>query len=378
MKLALLPSTFLAVLAFVTPASIKAEGDLTISWSGYLNDYDDDFAFDARDTYRKQGAISGVESIHSNYSEDRIFNFRVSVPAGDPHFTERSHGNENEFDQESSVDCPTDYALTYIASQHSNRKEDRKWQYKCGHFEGWKLNECYWTGWVNEYDKHFKDECRRPDDVIAGMKSKHNSRREDRLFQFKCCEMTIARPGPNPPPNHELITSPEFTDYKNDYDGDLEFDALKENGRQGAISGISSKYNNRHKDRRFRFKVTGPSVKTRVYQGKYGDEHDFDQESYVHCPLHYALTYIASKHNNRKEDRKWEYRCAKFEGWKVDHCTWTPSWVNQYEKPFDFECSENEVIAGMVSKHDNHHEDRRFQFQCCKMSKDEEGIIMES
>ena len=143
----------------------------------------------------KRAAVSSMSSTHNNDYEDRRFKFRVTVPEGDTSLTERPFGNINSYNEDSSVDCPPNWALTYIASSHSNYYEDRKWSYKCGNFRGWHVGECNWTGWVNDYDKTFTFDC-PGEKVMGGMKSVHSNYYQDRIFKFKCCKMTKA---PLPP-----------------------------------------------------------------------------------------------------------------------------------------------------------------------------------
>lgn len=40
------------------------------------------------------------------------------------------------------------------------------------------------------------------------------------------------------------------------------------------------------------------------------------------------------------------------------------SWVNDYDHEFTFTCPQHQTITRVVSHHDNHREDRVFDFQC--------------
>lgn len=58
---------------------------------------------------------------------------------------------------------------------------------------GTKHAECKWKGkpwddWVNKYDKQFDYQCPEGT-MIVGVISKHNSKHEDRKFNFLCCEL---------------------------------------------------------------------------------------------------------------------------------------------------------------------------------------------
>lgn len=167
----------------------KPSDKLTKSgFTDYLNQWDGRLVYYAQHN-GKRAALSSMYSTHDNHHEDRRYKFRVTVPEGYTSFSEKSHGNYNANDAESYVDCPRNWALTTIASSHDNHHEDRRWTYNCGHFGGWQVEQCDWTGWVNNYDQAFTFQCPH-NKVIGGMKSVHNNHHEDRVFKFKCCKMT--------------------------------------------------------------------------------------------------------------------------------------------------------------------------------------------
>ncbi|XP_064621729.1 hemagglutinin/amebocyte aggregation factor-like [Lineus longissimus] len=85
------------------------------------------------------------------------------------------------------------------------------------------------------------------------------------------------------------------------------------------------------------------------------------------CPIHQTFSRLESQHSNRKEDRTWTYTCkespAKFG--PVDR--WSEEWTVMDAK-VRHECGSNEVVAGFRSEHSNHHEDRKWQFMCRQLT----------
>ena len=47
-------------------------------------------------------------------------------------------------------------------------------------------------------------------------------------------------------------------------------------------------------------------------------------------------------------------------------CSWT-DYVNDWDNTYNYSCPDGKVLVGVGSKHDNRKEDRRFRFQCCRL-----------
>ncbi|GFO25163.1 hemagglutinin/amebocyte aggregation factor [Plakobranchus ocellatus] len=93
----------------------------------------------------------------------------------------------NDWDRPFTFQCRHGYVLKSVYSEHSNHKEDRRWAFRCSRApNGAFPTRCYWTGYVNYWDAVMNYVCNR-DFVIAGVHSVHDNRREDRRFRFKCC-----------------------------------------------------------------------------------------------------------------------------------------------------------------------------------------------
>ncbi|XP_033755806.1 uncharacterized protein LOC117338556 [Pecten maximus] len=83
------------------------------------------------------------------------------------------------------------------------------------------------------------------------------------------------------------------------------------------------------------------------------------------CKDNSTLRHIFSHHANSREDRVWSLGC--YTGIEMVYdCQWT-GYVNDYDRPFDFQCPGDDFINGLRSIHDHGPKDRRWAFQCCKM-----------
>ncbi|KAK3767606.1 hypothetical protein RRG08_003867 [Elysia crispata] len=85
------------------------------------------------------------------------------------------------------------------------------------------------------------------------------------------------------------------------------------------------------------------------------------------CPVGEVLSDVYSIHSNDYEDRKSRLSCRPVpSGAAPGNCTWTKSYINEYDAPVFFMCPPNEVLAGIESKFNDVDSDRRFKFQCCQ------------
>ncbi|XP_042578681.1 hemagglutinin/amebocyte aggregation factor-like [Cyprinus carpio] len=93
-------------------------------------------------------------------------------------------------------------------------------------------------------------------------------------------------------------------------------------------------------------------------------ENGYDQSLNFNCPGGQSISYIKRQHDNHHEDRMWEFGCKNTFDSGAD-CFWSP-YVNDFDQKFNYECPPHHIIAGMSSYHSNKHEDRRWQFYCCR------------
>ncbi|XP_005099814.2 hemagglutinin/amebocyte aggregation factor [Aplysia californica] len=80
---------------------------------------------------------------------------------------------------------------------------------------------------------------------------------------------------------------------------------------------------------------------------------------------------ILSVHDNNKEDRVFDFTCIPLillyfpETFVELTCEWS-NYVNDFDQLIEYQCPNDNVVAGISSYHDNHPEDRRFKFYCCR------------
>uniref|UniRef100_A0A8C8C3L9 Uncharacterized protein n=1 Tax=Oncorhynchus tshawytscha TaxID=74940 RepID=A0A8C8C3L9_ONCTS len=85
-------------------------------------------------------------------------------------------------------------------------------------------------------------------------------------------------------------------------------------------------------------------------------QNSYDQPLDFNCPSGQSISRIVSEHHNKHEDRMWDFGCkATFDS--ATNC-FISSYVNDFDKPFNYQCPSHQVITGMNSYHDNKHEDR--------------------
>ena len=95
---------------------------------------------------------------------------------------------DNEYDRPLHRECPSGQVLYMLISQHNSRKEDRVWTFYCkSHNQLSGGQVCEWKNNVNSLDAVMDFNC--PSGyVITGASSWHDSRKEDRVWNYKCCK----------------------------------------------------------------------------------------------------------------------------------------------------------------------------------------------
>ena len=83
------------------------------------------------------------------------------------------------------------------------------------------------------------------------------------------------------------------------------------------------------------------------------------------CPSGQGFYRVRSKHNNGREDRRWEFYCRQVVQTGNPTCTKTSSYINNFRDAISFMCSKNQYLGAVESYHDNSKEDRRWKFTCC-------------
>ncbi|KAK3767608.1 hypothetical protein RRG08_003869 [Elysia crispata] len=98
---------------------------------------------------------------------------------------------------------------------------------------------------------------------------------------------------------------------------------------------------------------------------------DFDNDFHLRlkkvCPQGDVLSDVYSIHHKVYQDRRSRLTCRPVpSGAAPGNCTWTRRYVNEWDGPVLFMCPANKVLAGIDSKFDTLVSDRRFKFQCCE------------
>jgi len=155
----------------------------------------------------------------------------------------------NEWDRPLHFTCPKGQILQKIYSEHSNSKEDRRWNYGCNSSPVL-TDTCDWTnGHVNQWDQPMLFECPK-NGVVTGFSSHHSNSKEDRIWKIRCCQLKVKILAEN---CEEF--GKKWRDYANYWDHPMNFQI---SGRRG-ITGVFSVHSNYHEDRRWRFKVCSGS-----------------------------------------------------------------------------------------------------------------------
>ena len=97
-------------------------------------------------------------------------------------------GWKNKYDGELNYVCPNNGFIAGVESVHSNWYEDRIWNLKCCTNKSYRHRNCKWTGWVNGWDGNMAFwEPKKTKKLIAGWNSVHSNWYEDRRHRFLIC-----------------------------------------------------------------------------------------------------------------------------------------------------------------------------------------------
>ncbi|XP_070205490.1 hemagglutinin/amebocyte aggregation factor-like [Littorina saxatilis] len=156
-----------------------------VDCSGWVNDWNQQ----ARHTCLCGSFLSNIDSQHNNHHEDRRFRMSCrSLPVSGGTTTCAWTSSLNSWNAVVDYQCPGGGYVGGMTSYHNNHHEDRRYRLYCCNLSGHYTTGCYTTGYVNNYDEtyHFSVPYNR---VLAGMKSYHSNRNEDRRFKFIICKM---------------------------------------------------------------------------------------------------------------------------------------------------------------------------------------------
>lgn len=95
----------------------------------------------------------------------------------------------NNWDGHLKFECPSGQGIRHMSGYHDNHREDRLFHFECQpvNFES---STCGWSGYVNGFDDNIDHRCNGNDlGVLVGLESYHSNREEDRRWNFKCCSV---------------------------------------------------------------------------------------------------------------------------------------------------------------------------------------------
>ena len=140
-------------------------------------------------------------------------------------------------------------------------------------------------------------------------------------------------------------------------------------GQDGMITGLVSYHDNYREDRRWRF--YHGSTDLRCVQGNWsGYKNSWDGWLSFSCPDRSVLNGVQSTHDNHREDRRWKFKCCRLPDYVVVARNGYTGYVNSWDGRMAWSCPRvNEAVVGVYSKHNNHREDRRWKFQCGQILK---------
>ncbi|RUS80537.1 hypothetical protein EGW08_011677 [Elysia chlorotica] len=151
-------------------------------------------------------------------------------------------------------------------------------------------------------------------------------------------------------------------DFINDWDEPLLFAC--HSGQ--VLNGVHSVHSNRAEDRRWRFTCgSAPSGATPTQDCHWTDYmNGWDEPVSFMCPADHVIVGVQSYHDNHREDRRTKFKCCKHQGYSTYSCSLT-QFRNEWDRPLDYGVTGNRVLVGWASVHSNSREDRRHKFLEC-------------
>jgi len=158
------------------------------------------FSCDTNDWDREQWClcrpgekVSEISSFHDNGKEDRKWTLACSKIKPEFHVPNVNawYGitTESKYDKPITWNGePQNTFLVGMTSVHSNSKEDRQFKFFTVRNNNWYLTDCITHKNINNWDGKLKYTV-GDDEVIAGLYSVHDNRKEDRRWNIKVCKL---------------------------------------------------------------------------------------------------------------------------------------------------------------------------------------------
>merc|ERR1711998_257935 len=126
---------------------------------------------------------SGLRSVHNNGREDRLYS-PLLTRNGANIVARHWSGWLNNWDQYFAYSCPNNYVVSGMISYHHNGAEDRRFRIQCAHFQHLNVRKHGWPGWQTPWDGTFHIGCGH--NPAVGFSSYHDNRKEDRRWRVQC------------------------------------------------------------------------------------------------------------------------------------------------------------------------------------------------
>jgi len=134
--------------------------------------------------------IGHFGSHHSNHYEDRQFTIGYGSLWPGELLWSRWTGWVNGWDGHAKGECKPLEVLTGIESIHSNHHEDRLWKIRCSRVLADNEGKRWWSDWQNGWDQAFSNPLMGQAQLMVGIESYHNNHHEDRRFRFAFSSFT--------------------------------------------------------------------------------------------------------------------------------------------------------------------------------------------
>ena len=139
-------------------------------------------------------------------------------------------GYQNGYDQHLKVECSNQQGFYRVKSEHSNRAEDRRWEWFCRRVTRTNFDDRYWSDYFHGFDEPIFFSC-RANYFLCGVESYHSNGAEDRRWKFKCCHS-----------RSHFTRNCALSGYVNSFDQRMDHSV----GNSEVITSVYSYHNNHH------------------------------------------------------------------------------------------------------------------------------------
>ena len=131
-------------------------------------------------------------------------------------------------------------------------------------------------------------------------------------------------------------------------------------------TGFDSYHDNHREDRKWRFYHASTKLRCKLTEWSWTTQkNSWDCKLSFSCPDRSVLNGVLSVHDNHTEDRRWQFRCCTLPDTVIVKRRGYTKYINGFDGRIAWFCPRsNEAVVALTSYHDNHFEDRRWKFEC--------------